>query len=176
MPAPSYFTLEGDPDNSIDPYIIPLDDGTGTSVGGDDVLTAWLQNDQANMPNPGDQPDARDLNQEAYLAWAAGVMIPKLIVSVQYSASTYSVASFIAPNRNISASDIQLTKNSTGNVTVAVTAAKLPQKTLEPVATPNNTDIASASAVWASSGNYTVYLSNNSGALDCGFTIQIWGY
>lgn len=176
MPASAYFSLEGDVASSTAPFIIPLDDGTGTSVGGNNVLTAWLQNDQANMPNPGDQPDARDLNQMAFLAWAAGVMMPKLIVSVQYSASTYSAVSLIAPNRNIQTADITLTKNSTGNVTVVVPTAKLPQKTLNPIAAPNNAGIASASAVWASSGHYTVYLANNSGALDCGFTLQVWGY
>ena len=174
MTAPSYFTLEGDADNAIAPYIIALDDGSGGA--GDDPLVAYLINDQENMPEPGEQPDARDLNQTAFLAWAAGIMMPKLTVAIHVSGTTPSVQSLIAPNRNIVSADITVTRTGAGVYTVAVPTAKLPQRTNPPKAYCNAAAAGFASAAWTSNGLYTVYLNNAAGTLDADFSIDVFGY
>jgi hypothetical protein len=174
MSAPSYFSLEGDPSNSVAPYIVALDDGSGGA--GDNALTAYLVNDQENMPEPGQMPDARDLNQAAYLAWAASIMFPKLSVAIHVSGTTPSVQSLIAPNRKIVSGDIGLSRNAQGVYYVTVPTAKLPQRTMPPKAYANDAAICSASAVWASNGVYHVFLGTGATAIDCDFVLDVWGY
>jgi hypothetical protein len=175
MTAPDFFTLEGDSVAAIDPYIIELDDGTGGGVGGT-ALCGFLVNDQAAMPDPGQHPDARDLNQTAYLAWASGIMFPKLTVDIAVVGTTPSVASLIAPNRNIVSGDITPSRNNTGIYYISVPVAKLPQKTMAARVCANYAGICAASVVWASNGVYHVYLGENGAAIDCGFKLEIWGY
>ena len=174
MTAPDYFTLEGDPGNAVPPTIVALDDGTGGA--GDGALCAFLSNDQEFMPNPGQEPDARDLNQTAYLAWAAGVMIPKISIAIHISGTTPSVQSLIAPNRTIVSANITPTRTALGVYTIAVPQTKLPQKTMPPKAYANKGGRAAASAVWTSSALYTVYLTDDAGAIDCDFTLDVFGY
>jgi hypothetical protein len=175
MTAQEFFTLEGDSVTATAPYIIALDDGTGGGAG-TTALCAFLVNDQGEMPDPGEHPDARDLNQTAYLAWAAGVMMPKLSIAVDVTGTTPSVESIIAPNRNIVAGDITVTRTGAGTYTVAVPVAKLPQKTMPPKAYCNYAGFGNASAAWTSSGLYTVYVNDNSAALDADFSIDVWGF
>ena len=168
--SPSYFVFEGDGglNNPARPTL--------AQVGG----AAFVDSTQ-HPPIPDEQPCAPDYNQINFIAYVAALLLPAATIGVTVTGTTPALNSVIALNRSISTvtvtnPDVSVARQALGQYRVSITSTKLPQITWAPRAHANKAGSAAASASRVSAGVYDVYLSNNTGAIDCSFSLEVSGY
>lgn len=133
-----------------------------------------------NPPNPTTMPSAQQFNTLGLCAVAACSMVPSALVSIVETGGTYSVAWVIAPNTNILAGQIAITKNGTGDITIAISTALLPPETCTPTVTLNSDINASPRAMDYSATGLRgarvkiVTIAASPAAVDGNFTLSIY--
>ena len=166
MTAPIYFTIDGDPPNSIAPRRPGIQD-----VGG-----AAFVDDQAYPPDPTTFPSAKDENQKEWLIVGLAAVAPVAVLTIDLTSGNPVLASLATMSQVVVPATFTLTDNGNGDTTISWPAGTFPPSYGRPRITLDSDGAFLAPTYVLSTNSLRVKTRNSAGTLtNASFTLVLTG-